>query len=231
MTGARVDVAANLARVQDAIANAAKDNGRAPEDVRLVAVSKTQGAAHIAPALEAGHRLFGENRVQEAAGKWPGLRSSYADVRMHLIGPLQTNKVKQAVALFDTIETVDRLKLARALSKEMAQSGRRLDCYIEVNLGEEAQKAGVPPADVDDFVALCLGELDLPVVGLMCIPPLGEEPGPYFALLAKIAERNNLPRLSMGMSADYETAIAFGATDVRVGTAIFGPRQPRDQSV
>jgi PLP dependent protein len=207
-------------RIDEAVALADRDAGA----VRLVAVSKTKPVEEIRPVLAGGQRLFGENRVQEAAAKWPGLRDEFPDVRLHLIGPLQTNKVKQAVALFDAIETVDREKLARALAKEMQQTDRWLDCFIEVNVGEEEQKAGILPADADDFIRLCRDELKLPVRGLMCIPPAGEEPSPYFALLAKIAARNELPEISMGMSADYEVAIEFGATLVRVGTAIFGAR-------
>lgn len=223
---AAVDVAANLATVNASIAAAARAAGRDPAEVTLVAVSKTHGPDRIEPAIAAGHKLFGENRVQEAEGKWPALKAAHADVRVHLIGPLQTNKVKKAVALFDAIETVDRPKLARALAREMAAQDRWLDCFIEVNTGEEPQKAGVLPADVDDFVRLCRDELKLPLKGLMCIPPLDEEPALHFALLRQIAERNDLPGLSMGMSADFETAIEFGATHVRVGTAIFGPREP-----
>jgi len=223
-----VDVGQNLEKVNAAIAEAAKAAGRAASDINLVAVSKTQPADSIRPALAAGHRLFGENRVQEAAGKWPDLRREFPDLRLHLIGPLQTNKVKQAVDLFDVIETLDRAKLARALAKEMDRTGKRLDCYIEVNTGEEAQKAGIAPMEADDFIHFCGGELNLPVVGVMCIPPADEEPAPHFALMAKIAERNGLARVSMGMSADYELAIALGATHVRVGTAIFGPRRPRE---
>ena len=207
-------------RIDDAVKGAERETG----SVRLVAVSKTKPVEEIRPVLEAGQRLFGENRVQEAAAKWPELRDDFSDVRLHLIGPLQTNKVRQAVALFDAIETVDREKLARALAKEMQQTDRWLDCFVEVNVGEEEQKAGILPADADDFIRLCRDELKLPVRGLMCIPPAGEEPSPYFALLAKIAARNDLAEISMGMSADFEVAIEFGATLVRVGTAIFGAR-------
>ena len=218
------DVAANLPRVLAHIAAAAKAAGRDPASVHLVAVSKTHPADAIRPALVAGHRLFGENRVQEAEAKWPALRAAFPDLILHLIGPLQTNKVKEAVALFDVIETVDRPKLARALAAEMAKVGRRPICCVQVNTGEEPQKAGVAPAEADAFIALCRDELKLPIAGLMCIPPVEEEPSPHFALLAKIARRNNLASLSMGMSADYEIAVAFGATHVRVGTAIFGQR-------
>jgi pyridoxal phosphate enzyme (YggS family) len=174
--------------------------------------------------LQAGHRLFGENRVQEAATKWPELRQRWSGIELHLIGPLQTNKVRDAVALFDVIETIDRLKLAQALAGEMAKSSKRPACYVQVNTGEEAQKAGIPPAEADAFIAQCRDELNLPVAGLMCIPPVDEEPSLHFALLGEIARRNGLSVLSMGMSGDYEIAIRLGATHVRVGTAIFGER-------
>jgi pyridoxal phosphate enzyme (YggS family) len=179
----------------------------------------------VRSALEAGQRIFGENRVQEAIAKFPGLRRDYPDLTLHLIGPLQTNKVKDAVAHCDVIETVDRPRLAEALAREMQRSGRHLPCYIEVNTGEEPQKAGVLPADADAFIADCRDRLGLAVAGLMCIPPEHEEPALHFALLREIARRNSLDQLSMGMSADFETAIRFGATHVRVGTAIFGARQ------
>ena len=222
------DIAARLAGGRARITKAARDAGHDPATVILVAVAKTHPVEQILPALDTGHRVFGENRVQEAAGKWPALRARYPDIVLHLIGPLQTNKVKDAVALFDVIETVDREKLARALADEFGRQGKRPDCYIQVNTGEEPQKAGVLPADIDGFIALCRDELGLPVRGLMCIPPVGEPPAPHFALLAEIAERHDLPVLSMGMSGDYEIAIAIGATHVRVGTAIFGER-PRPQ--
>ena len=224
LAGQTVDSAANLRAVARRITGAAAAAGRDAAAVHLVAVSKTQPAEAIRPVLVAGHRLFGENRVQEAMAKWPALRAEFPDLALHLIGPLQTNKVKEAVALFDVIETVDRPKLAEALAAEMARSGRRPQCYVQVNTGEEPQKAGIPPAEADRFIALCRDGLHLPVQGLMCIPPIDEEPSPHFALLAKIAHRNGLADLSMGMSADYEIAIAFGATHVRVGTAIFGAR-------
>lgn len=220
------DTAANLQGVLDDIASAAGEAGRAPGDIDLVAVSKTHDAAHIRPVLRAGHRLFGENRVQEAAGKWPGLREEFPDVRLHMIGPLQTNKVRQALALFDVIETVDRPKLAREITKEAERTGRMPDCFIQVNTGAESQKAGVMPEEVDAFIASCREEYGLPVRGLMCIPPVEEEPSLHFALLREIAQRNGLAELSMGMSSDYRVAIAFGATLVRVGTAIFGARTP-----
>ncbi len=222
-----VDVAANLSGVMNDVAAAAADAGRAVADVTLVAISKIHDGAQITPALEAGHRVFGENRVQEAAAKWPDLKQRFPGIELHLVGPLQTNKVRQAVALFDVIETVDRPKLARALAREMAESGRVLPCYIEINTGEEPQKAGIMPAQADDFIALCRDELGLAVAGLMCIPPFDEEPSLHFALLADMARCHGLDGLSMGMSADFETAIRLGATHVRVGTAIFGQRPPR----
>ncbi|HEX3952404.1 MAG TPA: YggS family pyridoxal phosphate-dependent enzyme [Stellaceae bacterium] len=219
-------IAANLAAVQGRIAAAARAASRSADAVTLVAVSKTNPGSAVLAALEAGQRIFGENRVQEALGKFPGLRRDFPDLELHLIGPLQTNKVKEAVAHFDVIETVDRPRLAEALAREMESSGRRPSCLIEVNTGEEAQKAGIAPAEADDFIRDCRDRLGLPVTGLMCIPPSHEEPALHFALLREIARRNGLETLSMGMSADFETAIRFGATHVRVGTAIFGARQP-----
>jgi len=214
----------NLAAVRADVAQAAETAGRSPAGVTLVAVSKFHGAERVRWALDAGQRVFGENRVQEAEGKWPALRDAFPDITLHLIGPLQTNKVKHAVRTFDVIETVDREKLARALAKEMAAQGRRVPVFVQVNAGEEPQKAGVAPANVDAFVALCRDELGLDVRGLMCIPPFDEEPALHFALLAKLAARSGLGGLSMGMSGDFASAIALGATHVRVGTAIFGPR-------
>ncbi|HYM71708.1 MAG TPA: YggS family pyridoxal phosphate-dependent enzyme [Stellaceae bacterium] len=218
-------IAANLAAVRARIDHAAEAAGRAPGAVSLVAVSKTQPVAAVRAALAAGQRLFGENRVQEALDKFPGLRGEFPDLVLHLIGPLQTNKVRDAVAHCDVIETVDRPRLAEALAREMERSGRRPPCYIEVNTGEEPQKAGIFPAAADGFIADCRDRLGLPIVGLMCVPPHDEEPSLHFALLREIARRNGLTGLSMGMSADFETAIRFGATHVRVGTAIFGARQ------
>jgi PLP dependent protein len=218
-------IAGRLATVQGKIDAAVRAAGRPVQSVTLVAVSKTQPAASVRAALAAGQRLFGENRVQEALDKFPALRGEHPDLVLHLIGPLQTNKVRDAVAHFDAIETLDRPRLAEALAKEMARSGRRLPCYIEVNIGEEPQKAGVLPEAADAFVADCRDRLGLSIAGLMCIPPHDQDPAPYFALLHEIARRNGLAGLSMGMSADYETAIRFGATHVRVGTAIFGARR------
>ena len=213
-----------LAEVRQHIAAAARAAGRDPASVTLVAVSKTHGADRVRELLDAGQRVFGENRVQEAEEKFPALKAAYPDLALHLIGPLQTNKAREAVALFDVIQSVDRERLAATLAKEMTRAGRRPDCYIQVNTGEESQKAGVLPAELDAFVAACRDTHKLPIVGLMCIPPVDEEPALHFGLLAKMAARNGLARISMGMSADYETAIRLGATHVRVGTALFGHR-------
>jgi pyridoxal phosphate enzyme (YggS family) len=218
------NIAANLAAVREKIAAAVRGAGRPPDSVTLVAVSKTHPAATVRQALVAGHRVFGENRVQEAEAKYPALREEFPELALHLIGPLQTNKVRDALSIFDVIESVDRPRLAQALAKEMEHRGRQLPCLIEVNTGEEPQKAGVLPAEADGFIAECRDRLGLPIVGLMCVPPLDEEPATHFALLREIARRNDLGILSMGMSADFEKAIRFGATHVRVGTAIFGAR-------
>ncbi len=220
------NISQNLKDVRQAIDNTAVQSGRKPAEINLVAVSKIKPAEVITKALEAGHRVFGENRIQEACDKWPALKQAFPGVELHLIGPLQTNKVKDVLPLFDVIETVDRPKLARFLAREMESTGLRPDCLIQVNTGEEPQKAGVLPDDVDDFVKSCLEEYQLPIKGLMCIPPVGEEPALHFALLREMARRNGLKILSMGMSGDYETAIELGATHVRVGTAIFGDRPP-----
>jgi PLP dependent protein len=218
------NISANLAAVRERIAVAARGAGRVPDNVTLVAVSKTHPAATVRQALVAGHRVFGENRVQEAEAKYPGLREEFPDLALHLIGPLQSNKVRDALSIFDVIESVDRPRLAQVIAKEMDHSGRRPPCLIEVNTGEEPQKAGILPAEADGFVIECRDRLGLPVIGLMCVPPIDEEPALHFALLREIARRNELEVLSMGMSADYEKAIRFGATHVRVGTAIFGTR-------
>ncbi len=206
------------------MAAAARGAGRDPASVTLTAVSKQQPWSAIAPVLKAGQRVFGENRVQEAKARWDEVRATSPDLELRLIGPLQTNKAKEAVALFDVVETLDRDKLARALADAAAALGRVPRLYVEVNTGEEAQKAGVPPLETDAFVARMRGEYGLQVEGLMCIPPQGEAAGPHFALLADIAARNGLSGLSMGMSADFETAIRFGATSVRVGSSLFGAR-------
>ncbi|MGH7025215.1 MAG: YggS family pyridoxal phosphate-dependent enzyme [Caulobacteraceae bacterium] len=210
-----------ILETMDAAARAA---GRDPAAIGLTAVSKLQPWARVAAVLAAGQRAFGENRVQEAAGRWEARR---AGVELRLIGPLQTNKARDAVRLFDAIETLDRPRLARALAKEIAAVGAAPTFLVQVNTGEEPQKAGVTPAEADAFIAACRMDYGLPVAGLMCIPPLGEPAGPHFALLAKIAARNGLAELSMGMSADFPLAIRFGATRVRVGEALFGPRQAR----
>ena len=222
--GATVDVGANLRAVKAQIEAAEKVAGRATGDVTLVAVGKVQPVEKVEAVLAEGQRIFGENRVQEAQGKWLELKARYPDVTLHLIGPLQTNKAADAIALFDVIETVDRPKLARVLAAEMKKQGRMLECFVQVNTGEEDQKAGVLPGDADAFIEVCRNEHGLNVVGLMCIPPADDEPALHFALLREIARRHGLEKLSMGMSGDYEIAIEFGATHVRVGTAIFGDR-------
>ena len=213
-----------LAAVRAAVARAAEDAGREPASVTLVAVSKTFDAPDIEPVLAAGQRVFGENRVQEAKAKWPGLRETFDGVELHLIGPLQTNKVRDALQLFDVIETVDRESLAAELAKEMKKLGRSPALYVQVNTGEEGQKAGIPPREADAFLARCREVHGLSITGLMCIPPADEPPSAHFALLAKIAARNGIRILSMGMSADFEEAIQLGATHVRLGSAIFGRR-------
>lgn len=212
----------NQVRVGIGKALAAANRGAAC--VSLIAVSKTFDGDAIRPVLAAGQRVFGENRVQEAQQKWPALRTDFPDTELHLIGPLQSNKARDAVALFDCIHTVDRPKIAEALAKEIVAQGRTLQLFIQVNTGEEPQKAGIAPAETAGFVRQCIEALALPVVGLMCIPPVDEEPAVHFALLAKLARESGLAKLSMGMSGDYESAIRFGATHVRVGSAIFGGR-------
>lgn len=216
-----------LAVVHMEIEIAAKEAGRDRKDISLVAVSKTQPLEAISPVIEAGQRIFGENRVQEAAGKWPALKADYPDIELHLIGPLQSNKVREAVALFDWIETVDREKIARVLAAEAKQQGRSLKYLVQINTGGEVQKAGVAPAEASEFIKSCREKHQLDIRGVMCIPPINEEAALHFALLKKIADENNLGVVSMGMSVDFEKAIIYGATHVRVGTAIFGPRQPR----
>ena len=213
----------SLQTIKDRIAKAEAAAGRPAGDVRLIAVSKVQPNDRVEAVLKEGHRCFGENKVQEAAGKWPDFRAQYDGIDLHLIGPLQSNKTRQAMALADAIHSVDRPKLAKAMARIAQEEGHCPDLFIQVNTGEEAQKAGILPADADGFIAECLA-MDLPVKGLMCIPPVEEEPALHFALLAKIAARNGLAGLSMGMSGDFERAIALGATHVRVGSAIFGER-------
>ena len=215
---------AGLSAVEQEIARACKEARRDRSSVTLVAVSKTFDADVITPVIEAGQRVFGENRVQEAKAKWPPLVSAYPGIELHLIGPLQSNKVKDAVALFDAIHSVDRASLCEALAREFKSQERRPQLFVQVNTGEEPQKAGVPPADADSFIAGCREKYHLPISGLMCIPPVNDPPAPHFALTAKIAARNGLKNLSMGMSADFAVAIALGATHVRIGSAIFGKR-------
>ena len=222
-TTARQAVAANLSMVTRLI-DIASERAERADRPRLVAVSKRQPDDRINAALDAGHRVFGENRVQEAQQRWSERRATHDDLRLHLIGALQTNKAAEAVALFDVIEVIDRPKLARALAAEMQKANRQLDCYIQVNTGEEAQKSGVMPDDLDALLDICRGECGLRITGLMCIPPVEEEPAMHFALLRSMAERHGLAELSMGMSGDFEDAIALGATSVRIGSAIFGAR-------
>ncbi|UWR30330.1 YggS family pyridoxal phosphate-dependent enzyme [Sulfitobacter sp. W002] len=213
----------SLSDIQNRITKAEADAGRAAGSVTLIAVSKVQPDARVRAVLEEGHRSFGENRVQEAAGKWPDFREDFDGIDLHIIGPLQSNKVRQAMELAEAIHTVDRPKLAKTIARLAQEMGRCPDLFIQVNTGEEDQKAGVMPREADDFIAECRA-LDLPIKGLMCIPPVDEAPSLHFALLAKIAARNDLSGLSMGMSGDFEQAIALGATHVRVGSAIFGDR-------
>jgi len=215
---------AGLSAVEQELARACKEAHRDRSSVTLVAVSKTFNADVITPIIEAGQRVFGENRVQEAKAKWPGLVSTYPGIKLHLIGPLQSNKAKDAVALFDAIHSVDRVSLCEALAREFKSQERRPQLFVQLNTGEEPQKAGVSPAEADSFIASCREKYHLPISGLMCIPPVNDPPAPHFALTAKIAGRHRLQLLSMGMSADFETAIALSATHVRVGTAIFGTR-------
>jgi pyridoxal phosphate enzyme (YggS family) len=217
----------SLARVRGEIAAACTDAKRDPASVTLIAVSKTFDAEAIEPVIAAGQRVFGENRVQEAKAKWPPMRAAHPGIALHLIGPLQSNKAKEAVALFDAIHSVDRPSIAEALAKEIAKQNRHPTLFVEVNTGEEPQKAGVLPHEADAFIKTCRETHGLTIAGLMCIPPFEEAPAPHFALAAKIAARNGLSLLSMGMSADFAAAIAFGATHVRVGTAIFGGRQKK----
>ncbi len=225
MTQVQVSAAQRLSAVRARICTAARAAGRDPAGVHLVAVSKTFGAETILPVIEAGQRIFGENRVQEAQGKWPALKERWPDIELHLIGPLQSNKVRDAVKLFDMIQTIDRPKIAQAVSREIEAAGRSPRLLVQVNTGEELNKAGVAPTEAAAFVAHCRNELGLDIEGLTCVPPVDEEPAVHFAFLAKLAAECGLHRLSMGMSADYETAVEFGATWVRVGSAIFGARQ------
>ena len=218
------DSPTGLASVEREIARACEDAGRERKTVQLIAVSKTFEADAIAPVLAAGQRVFGENRVQEAKGKWPAITAATPDVELHLIGPLQSNKAKEAVALFDAIHSVDRPSICEALAKEIEKQGRSPTLFVQINTGEEQQKAGIAPSDADAFIARCAKDFGLTIAGLMCIPPVDDAPAPHFALTAKIAARNGLKLLSMGMSADFAAAIQMGATHVRVGSAIFGHR-------
>jgi PLP dependent protein len=226
MVASSHDSVTALEVVRQGIGVACRDAGRPSENVTLLAVSKAYGADAIEPVIGAGQRVFGENRVQEASAKWPPLRQRYHDLELHLVGPLQSNKVRNAVALFDAIHSVDRPSLCIALAEEIQKTGRAPLLLVQVNTGAEPQKAGVLPEQADAFIAACRTSYDLEISGLMCIPPVDEEPAPHFALTAKIARRNGLQLLSMGMSADFALAIRFGATHVRVGTAIFGRRAP-----
>jgi pyridoxal phosphate enzyme (YggS family) len=223
--GSQINVANNLALINKKIEASLEGANRQKHDVNLIAVSKVQPVEKIEAALVEGHRIFGENRIQEAAFKWPALKIKYPDAKLHLIGPLQTNKVKDAIMLFDVIETLDRLKLAEEIKKQSVKKGSDITCYVQVNTGEEQQKAGVFPAEAEEFVQYCQKTVGLNITGLMCIPPVSEEPALHFSLLGEIAGRLNLPILSMGMSDDFETAIAFGATHVRIGSSIFGKRE------
>jgi PLP dependent protein len=213
-----------LAQVEQEIARACQEARRDRASVTLIAVSKTFDASAVAPVIEIGQRVFGENRVQEAKSKWPALMAAYPGIALHLIGPLQSNKAKEAVALFDAIHSVDRPSICQALAKEIDSQKRRPELFVQINTGEESQKAGIAPAEADAFIASCRDTYGLTISGLMCIPPVSEAPAPHFALTAKIAARNGLKNLSMGMSADFATAIQFGATHIRVGSAIFGHR-------
>ncbi|MBN9148443.1 MULTISPECIES: YggS family pyridoxal phosphate-dependent enzyme [unclassified Nitrobacter] len=221
---ATAPLSGGLAAVEAAIVRACRDARRERSSVTLVAVSKTFDADAIAPVIAAGQRVFGENRVQEAQRKWPALMAAHPGIALHLIGPLQSNKAKEAVALFDAIHSVDRPSLCEALAKEIGKQDRRPDLFVQINTGEEPQKAGIAPAEADAFIARCRDTYGLAIAGLMCIPPVDDAPAPHFALTAKIARRNRLTQLSMGMSADFGIAIALGATHVRVGSAIFGTR-------
>jgi pyridoxal phosphate enzyme (YggS family) len=223
MTTAITQARDRLAAVRDTMGRAARLTGRSADAITLIAVSKTQETDAIRPLIEAGQRVFGENRVQEAQAKWPALRQEYPDIRLHLVGQLQSNKAADAVALFDVIHSLDRPSLLTALAKAMDADGRRVPCYIQVNIGAEEQKGGCAIADVPALIAAAR-EADVPLLGLMCVPPAEGEPAPYFALLAKMAREEGLERLSMGMSGDFETAIMLGASDIRVGTALFGAR-------
>jgi len=220
------DPKANLTEICARIETAAKHTSRSADEVSLIAVAKRQPPDRIDALLQAGHRVFGENRVQEAADKWPALKRAYPDVELHMVGPLQSNKAADAIALFDVIHSIDRMKLARKVAEEIAAAQRDPELFVQINTGEEPQKSGVMPRQADEFIRQCREELQLRISGLMCLPPIDEEASLHFALLAKIAQRNGVKNLSMGMSGDFETAIIFGATHIRVGTALFGDRDP-----
>ena len=217
----------SLEEITKQIRRAETEGGRQPGSVSLIAVSKVQPLEKVEKTLIKGHRVFGENRVQEAYQKWPQWKEKFSNISLHLLGPLQTNKVKEAVGLFDVVHSLDREKLARVFSESIQKIGNSPEFFIQVNTGDEEQKAGIHPLLVDEFIKTCKEKYDLPVIGLMCIPPIDEEPSLHFALLKKIADRNGLERLSMGMSSDFKSAIALGATDVRIGSAIFGERTPQ----
>ena len=219
-----LDATANLKEIGRRISSTLQAAGRSPSSAQLITVSKTIAAVEIMPVLLAGQRLFGENRVQETSAKWPQLRSKFPDLELHLIGPLQSNKVREAVELFDVIQTIDRPKIAAALAKAQLDTGKILRCLVQVNIGSEPQKAGVEPEVADEFICSCLLDHGLNVIGIMCIPPIGDDPVPHFDKMQDIARRNGLSAISMGMSSDYEVALAHGATMVRVGSAIFGER-------
>lgn len=221
-----MSIAENLKQIHTKIEKTASAWGRDGAHINLIAVSKRQPLEKLHESLDAGHRLFGENKVQEAYEHWENIKPQYHDLQLHLIGPLQTNKTKEAVALFDMIHTLDREKLARKLRKEMAEQGRNIPCLIQINIGEEEQKSGIAPNELTDFLHFCCNECAINIQGLMCIPPHNEPPAMFFALLHKMAKQHNLPHLSMGMSADYDKAIPLDATYIRVGTAIFGDRTP-----
>ena len=222
-----INPAGNLAAVKATVEAALAEAGQRKESVSITAVSKQHDIARISPVIAAGHRSFGENRVQEAMGKWPEIRASVSDIELRLIGPLQSNKAREAVQTFDVIETIDREKILRAVVSEMRKQQKSMDLFVQVNIGEEPQKSGIPPSDLDEFMKFAKSIAAESICGLMCIPPADEPPAPYFALLAKFAKRHGLTQLSMGMSNDYEVAVALGATHIRVGSAIFGPRDAR----
>ncbi|MEM6414619.1 MAG: YggS family pyridoxal phosphate-dependent enzyme [Pseudomonadota bacterium] len=219
-----VNPAENLAKIKEKISEALKEAGKPDRSVEIVAVSKKHSVQTIEPALRAGHRIFGENRVQEAMAKWPELRARFSDITLHLIGPLQSNKASDAVAFFDVIETIDRRKIAKAIANEIDRQGKQPRLLVQVNIGEEPQKSGIPPKETDAFIKSCRDEFNLPIEGLMCIPPASDPPAPYFALLKKLCDDNGLNMVSMGMTQDYVIGAQLGATHLRIGSGVFGPR-------